>query len=70
MDKALAVEENRLNSFNQTTNIGSSKPIGLLYAKKASYLRVSLLVVSDFLPVYGVDDVIWCVLSQWPIVFY
>ena len=44
MDKALAIEENRIKSFNQTTNSSTAKPIGLLYAKKASYLNVSLAI--------------------------
>ena len=47
MDKALAIEENRIKSFNQTTNSSAAKPIGLLYAKKASYLNVSLLFISE-----------------------
>ncbi|XP_073232225.1 alpha-1,6-mannosylglycoprotein 6-beta-N-acetylglucosaminyltransferase A-like [Porites lutea] len=56
VDKALAVEENRLNSFKQTTNISSSKPIGLLYAKKAAYLRGRrkyIDVLSKYLEIHG-----------------
>ena len=44
MDKALAIEENKIKSFNHTTNSSTAKPIGLLYAKKASYLNVSLAI--------------------------
>ena len=49
VDKALAVEESRIKSFNQTTNSNPAKLIGLLYSKKASYLNVSLLVISESL---------------------
>ena len=49
MDKALAIEENRIKSFNHTTNSSTAKPIGLLYAKKASYLDVSLQFISESL---------------------
>lgn len=50
VDKALAVEESRIKSFNQTANSSPAKLIGLLYAKKASYLNVSLLDISESLP--------------------
>ena len=49
MDKALAIEENRIKSFNQTTSSSTAKPIGLLYAKEASYLNVSLLFINESL---------------------
>ncbi|XP_073232226.1 alpha-1,6-mannosylglycoprotein 6-beta-N-acetylglucosaminyltransferase A-like [Porites lutea] len=56
VDKALAIEENRIKSFNHTTNSSTAKPIGLLYAKKASYLngrRKYIDVLSKYLEIHG-----------------
>ena len=41
VDKAVAIDKSKINSLNETTDSKNDKPIGLLYAKDALYLKVS-----------------------------